>query len=132
LQPQMDPSGPLVDYAAQGSKIELLGKDTIGGKECYKIRLTPSTGQPATFSIDAQNWYVLRETRKGGMMGGGGRRGGNADAEMNIDFSDYQKTADGYTFPYTILMGSFGTKMNVEKVDVNKDVDVAALSKPSN
>lgn len=134
LQPQLDPSGPLVDYAAQGSKIELQGKDTVGGKECYKVKLTPATGQTVTYSIDAQSWYVLRETRKGGGMfgGGGGRRGANADGEVNIDFGDYQKTADGYIFPYTILTGSFGSKMNVEKLEVNKDVDVAALSKPSN
>jgi hypothetical protein len=66
------------------------------------------------------------------MMGGGGRRGGNADGEFHIDFGEYQKTADGYIFPYTILTGNLASKMNVEKLEVNKDVDVTALSKPSN
>jgi len=134
LQSQLDPAGPFVDYAAKGSKAELLGKDTIGGKECYKIKLTTAAGQDITYSLDVQTYYVLRETRKGGgMMGGGaGRRGGNADGEFNIDFSDYQKTAEGYVFPYTIVTGSFGAKTSVEKLEVNKPVDDAALSKPSN
>ncbi|HEX9509833.1 MAG TPA: hypothetical protein VF939_05090 [Puia sp.] len=137
MQSQLDPAGPFVDYAAKGSKVELLGKDTVGNKECYKIKLTPSSGQTITYSLDVQTYYVLRETRKGGgMMGGGGgngggRRGGNADAEFNIDFSDYQKTADGYVFPYTIVTASFGAKTSVEKLEVNKPVDEAALSKPA-
>lgn len=136
LQSQLDPAGPFVDYVAKGSKVELIGKDTIGGKECYKIRLTTAAAQAITYSLDVQTYYVLRETRKGGgMMGGGGgagRRGGNADGEFNIDFSDYQKTPDGYTFPYTIITGSFGAKTSVEKLEVNKPVDDATLSKPSN
>ncbi len=133
LQLQMDPAGPLVDYAAQGSKVELLGKDTVSGKECYMIKLTPATGQAVTYSFDVQTYYVLRETRKGGgMFGGGGRRGGNPDGEVNIDFSDYQKTPEGYIFPYTIVTGSFGAKTSVEKLEVNKDADVTALSKPAN
>lgn len=135
LQSQLDPAGPLVDYAAQGSKVELLGKDTVGGKECYKIKLTPATGQAVTYSFDVQTYYVLRETRKGGGMfgggGGGARRGGNPDGEFSIDFSDYQKTPEGYMFPYTIMTGSFGAKTSVEKLEVNKDVDVTALSKPA-
>jgi len=134
LQSQLDPAGPLVDYAAQGSKVELLGKDTVGGKECYKIKLTHTTGLAVTYSFDVQTYYILRETRKGGGMlgGGGGRRGGNPDGEITIDFSDYQKTPDGYLFPYTIVTGSFGAKTSVEKLEVNKDADVAALSKPAN
>ncbi|HWK07700.1 MAG TPA: hypothetical protein VNS58_28910 [Puia sp.] len=138
MQSQLDPAGPFVDYVAKGSKAELLGKDTIGGKECYKIRLTPASGQPITYSLDVQTYYILRETRKGGGTmgggggGGGGHRGGNADGEFNIDFGDYQKTTDGYVFPYTIITGSFGAKTSVEKLEVNKPVDDATLSKPGN
>jgi hypothetical protein len=135
LQTQLDPAGPLVDYAAKGSKAELAGKDTVGGKECYKIKLTLSSGQDITYSLDESTYYILRETRKGGGMmggGGGGRRGGNANGEFSIDFGDYQKTADGYVFPYTIITAAFGAKTSVEKLEVNKAVDEDKLSKPAN
>jgi hypothetical protein len=141
LQPQLDCAGPLVDYTAKGNKPEMLGKDTINGNECYKVKLTLASGQYITYSIDAKTYYILRETRKGGgMMGGGGGGGGRggrgsgagADAEFNIDYSDYQKTADGYIFPNTIIAGGFGAKTSVEKLEVNKPVDEAALSKPGN
>jgi hypothetical protein len=137
IQPQLDCAGPLVDYAAKGNKPELLGKDTVNGNECYKIKLTLATGQYVTYSIDVKTYYILRETRKGGGMmggGGGGRRGGaaGADAEFNIDYSDYQKTPDGYIFPYTIIAGGFGAKTSVEKLEVNKPVDEATLNHPGN
>jgi len=136
LQGQMDLT-PLVDYAAKGSKVELTGKDTVGGKECYMLKLTPASGAEITYSLDVQSYYVLRESRKGGgMMGGGGGSGqgggrrGNGDGTMNIDFSDYQKNAEGFIFPNTIVAGGFGAKSSVEKLEVNKPLDVAALGKP--
>lgn len=131
LQPQLDCAGPLVDYAAKGNKIELLGKDTVGGNECYKLKLTMSSGQDITYSIDTKSYYILKEIRKGGgMMGGGGGGRGNAGAGLSIEYKDYQKTQDGYVFPYTIITAAFGAKTSVEKLEINKDVDTEALSKP--
>ncbi|HVU56075.1 MAG TPA: hypothetical protein VHD83_13515 [Puia sp.] len=134
LQTQMDPAGPFVDYAAKGNKVELQGTDTVsGGKKCYKLKVTFANGQEETYYIDAQTYYVDRESRKGGgMMGGGGGGRRDPNAMLNIDFSDYQKTADGYVFPNTIVTGGFGAKMSVEKLEVNKDVDVDKLSKAEN
>jgi hypothetical protein len=146
-QVQMDPVSPMVDYAAKGGKAELLGKDTVNGNVCDLVALTLSGGNTIKYSIDEKTGYMLRESFKGGgMMGGGGRRGGNggggnggggngggagADGEFHVDYSDYQKTSDGYTFPFTIIAGGYGAKTSVEKLDVNKPVDVASLSKPS-
>jgi outer membrane lipoprotein-sorting protein len=134
MQTQLDPAGPLVAYAAKGSKVELLGKDTVGGKACYKLKLTYATGNYVTYFIDAQTYYVLRVARKGGGMMGGGGGGGRRDpnAEFNIDFGDYQKTPDGYIFPFTIVAGGFGAKSSVEKLEVNKPVDEEKLGKPGN
>ena len=151
-QVQMDPAGPLLDYAAKGSKAELLGKDTVNGTECWLVDLTLSNGHEIKYSFDEKTGYILRESVKGSGMMGGGRRGGggagngaagagagpggNAPAGgngfFNIDYNDYQKTADGYIFPMTIIAGGYGAKTSVEKLEVNKTVDVAALSKPSN
>jgi hypothetical protein len=141
-QIQLDCAGPLVNYAAKGYKAELLGKDTVGGQECDQVQLTSATGALITFSIDEKKGYALRVVFKGLAMGGGGgggnggggngggrRAGGNG--EFRIDFSDYQKTPDGYTFPFTLVVGGFNLKTTVEKIEVNKPVDVAGLSKPS-
>jgi len=133
-QPQMDPAGPFVNYAAKGNKVELQGTDTVsGGKKCYKLKVTSPSGQEVTYYIDAQTYYIDRESRKGGaMMGGGGGRPRDPNATFNIDFGDYQKTPEGYVFPNTIIAGGFGAKTSIEKLEINKDVDVDKLSKPEN
>lgn len=130
MQTQLDPSGPLVDYAVKGSKVEILGKDTVGAKNCYKLKLTLASGAYITYFIDVETYHILRETRKRDAFSGG--RGGNPEGEFSIDFSDYQKTADGYVFPYTVVIGGFGARTNVEKIEVNKPVDEEKLSKPEN
>lgn len=131
MQSQMD-IDPLVDYAAKGSKVELLGTDTVGGKNVHKIKLTFNNGTYITYYLDDQTHYIVREARKGGGMrgGNGGRRDPNA--EINIDFGDYQKTPDGYVFPNTIVSGGFGARTNIEKLEINKAVDEAKLAKPGN
>lgn len=125
-QLELDLAGPLVDYAVKGHKAELVGKETIGTTEVYKIKLTPKTGKETTYYIDTKDHYIVRQTVKGGgMFGGGGQgRGGQgADAEVNINYSDYRKTPEGYVFAYTVSMGNSGNNMNYEKIEVNKAVD---------
>src|SRR5579863_2395041 len=60
MRPEIDPGGPLVDYAAKGNKIELAGRDTIGGEPCFQLRVYFPSGGSAIFSIDARTGYILR------------------------------------------------------------------------
>ena len=139
----MDCAGPLVDYAAKGNSVELTGKETIEGNECYVLKLTTKAGKVTTYYIDNKNWYIIRTSSKGGGMGamfgggggqggGGGRRQGGEDVEMKVDFSDFKKTAEGYVFPMAVSrpgMGGAPMKTIIEKLEVNKEVD-AKLYKP--
>ncbi|MBS1606112.1 MAG: hypothetical protein JST42_25870, partial [Bacteroidetes bacterium] len=97
-------------------KVDLDGKDTVNGVPCYRIRLSCPMGQSVVYSIDMKSYYILRETRKGG--------------SLSIDFSDYKTTPDGYVFPFTIVTDGTGGKINVERVEVNHNVDVDTLGKP--
>ncbi|MBV4358112.1 LolA-like protein [Pinibacter aurantiacus] len=128
---ELDCAGSLVDYASKGYKVEYLGKETLDGKDCHKIKLTLTSGADITYYIDAQTYYISRETHKGSSFAGsGGGRPGAADADISTDFSDYQKTDQGYIFPYKVKMGNMGNGMTFEKIEVNKPLDVAKLSKP--
>jgi hypothetical protein len=120
---------PLVDYAAKGHTVELIGKEAVNGVECYKIKLTPKSGNAVTYYIDPNTWYLVRESRTGGMPGGGGAAGGGGgqrpgggDGTFNRDFSNYQKTEQGYLFPFTVSMGGPGS-LTYEKIEVNKPID---------
>jgi hypothetical protein len=125
-QAEMD-INPLVDYAAKGYTAELLGKEALNGVECYKVKLTPKSGNPATYYIDPNTWYIVRISRTGGGPGGpggggGGQRPGGGDGTFNMDFSNYLKTEQGYVFPFTVSTGGPGS-MTFEKIEVNKPVE---------
>ena len=133
MKTEMDIAGPLVDYAAKGHKAELAGREDVNGTSCHAVKLTLSTGREITYLIDPKTYYIVRTKTKGGFMRGGGGGGGarNPDAEMLTDYSDYRKTPEGYVFPYTITIQGMGAAQNVEKLEVNKEVD-AKLYKPGN
>lgn len=127
-QIELDLAGPFVDYAAKGHKVELAGKENLGTTEAYKIKLTPKTGKEIIYYIDTKDYYIVRQTLKGGgMFGGGGggqgRQNQGADPEVNINYSNFQKTPEGYVFPYALTIGNSGNNMNYEKIEVNKPVD---------
>ncbi len=124
-QAEMDCAGPLVDYKAKGHTAELLGKEAVEGTECYKVKLSLKSGRDLTYYIDTKNYYIIRMKTKAGGMGGQrpGGGGGNPDAELIIDYSDYRKTPEGYVFPYATTRVGMGSATNVEKIEVNKPVD---------
>ena len=65
MQDQLDIAGPLVNYAAKGYKAALKGKDTVSGKEAYKIQLTNAAGKDITYYIDTKT-NLLMQTRQMG------------------------------------------------------------------
>lgn len=129
MQGQMDIAGALVDYASKGNKVELQGKETVNGKECYKIKLTQADGKEITYYIDAKT-NLLEETRQ--MMKAQGRDGKLVEREQITDYSDY-KAVDGVLFPHTIAnpgQGQAAGSTTFDKIELNKDVD-PGLYKPA-
>lgn len=125
MQSELDLSGNISNYAAKGNKVELLGKDTVNGISCYKLKLSLPTGSDITYYLDPTTYYIVREQRKGtGMMGR--RPGGQPPPGDNIittDYADFQKTPEGYIFPYSIKRVGMGGNMIIEKLEVNQRVD---------
>ncbi len=130
LQDQLDIAGPLVDYAAKGYKATLDGKETIGGKEAYKVKLTNAAGKELTYYIDTKT-NMLIQTRQ--MSDMGGQNGDGKPVEVITDLSDY-KDFNGVMFPQTITTEGTGMgagSMTFDKIEINQPVD-DKLYKPSN
>jgi len=123
---------PLSDYAAKGSKVEFVGKEQVDGKDAFKIKLTTSKGKERNYFIDAASYYLVKETF---MSNRGGQRGGNSGGgtppagptEVTVTFDNFQKTPEGFVFPFTISTSGMGAKQNLEKIEVNPAVDEASL-----
>jgi hypothetical protein len=52
--------GPLVDYAAKGTKIELAGVEPVEGHAAYKLKLTMKSGDTQNIWIDAQSFLDVK------------------------------------------------------------------------
>lgn len=126
MQDQLDISGALVNYSDKGYKAALQGKETVNGKEAWKIQLTNAAGKSTTYYIDTKT-NLLIQTRQ--VVEGRN----NSQNEVITDFSDY-KEVDGVMFPQTVTTeGSRpgSGSMTFDKIEVNQPVD-EKLYKPSN
>jgi hypothetical protein len=134
MRPEIDPGGPLVDYAAKGNKLELTGKDTVNGTPCFRLKVYFPAGGSTTFSIDARTGYILRASHPGGNVLGTILPGlgpeGHPDAEVVTEYSDYKVIPGGYVFPHAITLSPYGARVTITKIEVNGYVDVDALGKP--
>ena len=125
-QLQLDLSGLLFDYAAKGSKVELLGKEVLKGSPAYKIKLTTASASEIIIYIQDSSFHILENVVK---LNADGK-----DIEITTWFSDYRKTADGYIVPFSSELDLPGLSIAIttKKVEVNKEMDPAIFEMPKN
>ena len=111
---QADIEGPLVDWKAKGHALELLGKDTVGDRVAWKIRMTLKSGDVRYEYIDVKNYERLRTDSTRTVKG--------RPVQVQVIFGDYKKTA-GVSFPGVVEVTASGRpqklRITVEKVEVN-------------
>ena len=134
LRPEIDPGGPLVDYAAKGNKVELDGKDTVNGQACYRLKVFFPLGGSTVYSLDMHTGYILRATRSGGNILGtilpGAGSEGHPEGEVVTEYGDYKVIPGGYVFAHSIVLSPYGARVRITKIQVNGAVDADVLSKP--
>jgi len=123
---ESDGDGPLVDYKAKGSKVELVGKEEAEGKPVYRIKITSKSGEMRSYLIDGATFLT---TKWEGM-----RKVGDQDLPWECTLSDYREV-EGLKFPFQIDQGSPGTEfrqtLTVEKVEINPKIDESHFAKPA-
>ena len=103
---------PLYNYAAKGSKIESLGKEDVEGTECFKLKVTFSTGKDETIFIDPTSYMIVREKTK--------KKANGQEMEITTDLSDY-KDVEGVKLPFSIG-AQFGTLI-ITSIKANQTID---------
>lgn len=122
---QLSPGGPLLDYAAQGNKIELAGQEDANGVKAWKLLITTKDGAHSVIYIDPATYYIVRTVIK---MNAGGQ-----EVEQGINYADYKKTDYGFVAPWSSaieLPNGMTLNVAVKKIDVNKEVDPKIFDKP--
>jgi|SRR6185312_1035491 len=104
---------PLVDYKEKGYKVAYKGKDDVDGSDAYKLELTISDSNVQTYFLDPTTYYIMRVKSKEIVNG--------KTQEGQQDFSNYQKTSDGYVF--AMSAGGDGGSVKFTSIKVNTDMD---------
>ncbi len=122
-----------LDYEKKGYTIELLGKETVEGVECFKVKLTKkpllADGEEVEnvqfYYFDTENFVpiVTEAEIKSGQMKG---------SISQTVFSDYQEV-EGVYFPFSIdskIKDGQGQPVNIEKIEVNVELEDSIFTFP--
>lgn len=122
---QADIEGPLVSWKAKGHKVKLAGRETVDGRDAYRLEVTLASGTVRHDSIDAES-FLLVKTESTRLVRGHERR-------IVTSFSDYQ-SVEGLLFAHVIVASagdaSRRLKVVVEKVELNPALDAARFRMP--
>jgi hypothetical protein len=116
----VDLAGPLYNYAAKGSKIELAGQDSAD----YKIKLTTADGVVINIFVNKKTYLVDKTVQTMSIQG--------QEGEFSFAFSDYRKTDNGYIMAWSIeqTYPQYSLTITNKKMDVNKAIDPTIFDMP--
>jgi hypothetical protein len=130
--------GPLVDYAAKGTRIESDGIEKVEDRDTYKLKLTLKSGAVIHVWVDAQTFLEAK-------IEGQPRRLDGIYHPVEIYYRDY-RNVNGLEIPFVLetrvlpvtktAMGLRDTpvppeKTLIEKVVINPKFDAGLFSKPA-
>ena len=129
VKQQADLDGPLVDYKAKGTTIEVQGVETVDGKKVHKLKVTPKTGRPVTLYLDAETGLEAKTVMEAPADAAGP---GAPAATLESVFSNYQ-TVGNLTMPHTIQQKANGQvlQINIDKIELSPGADDSLFAMPS-
>jgi hypothetical protein len=120
-----DLDGPLVNYKEKGHQAELVGRDSVEGTDCFKVKLSMKNGDVRYYYLDADSFLELKlevqTTIRGGLQ------------ESEIYYGDYEQV-NGIYYAFALEQAQKGSadrvKITVEKVEQNVSLDDAHFALP--
>ena len=89
-----DLDGPLVDYAAKGSHVELDGAEKVEGRDTYKLKVVEKTGHTFHVWVDAETFLEAK-------IEGQPRRLDGTEHPVEVYYRDY-RNVDGLQIPFVL------------------------------
>ena len=119
-------AGPLVDYQAQGNKIEYLGHDSVDGDDVYRLKVTLKNGDLQYYFLDPETFLEVRVEKVQFIHG--------TVHEAVTECGSYKLVAGVY-MPFTVEAGSKQhpedrAKITWEKIEPNVTIDPTEFRMP--
>jgi hypothetical protein len=117
--------GPLLDYVRKGSKLKVLGRDTVDGKAVYKLKITTHMGTSITQFLDAATYLEIHEEIE---------RTVDGKLVMIVeDVRDYRDVG-GVKFAHRFISGTkdnpHATTLQIEKMQLDVPIDASVFTMP--
>ena len=123
---QADIDGPLVDWKSKGSRIELAGRETVGGHEAWKLRITLRSGGVLFAYVEVKSANLVRTDATRLVRG--------KRVLIETTFGDY-RASGGILFPNLVEVRAAGRpqvlRIVVDKVEVNPPLSDARFAPPA-
>jgi outer membrane lipoprotein-sorting protein len=122
---EADFDGPLVDYRRKGNLVALVGKDKVGEKNAWRVKLTTKNGDIRYYLFDTSSFLLLKWEGK--------RRFEGKELPIESYFSDY-RDVDGLKFAFEIASGAsaadLSQKIIIDKIELNPQLNDTDFTKP--
>lgn len=120
-----DLDGLLFDYALKGTRVELLGRETVQGRDAFKLQVELSGGAVRRVYLDAESALEIKVEAT--------KVVGTRDHKVETFYHDWQPV-EGLLMPHryeTVMEGAEPHLLLVESVRVNPPLDDSRFVKPS-
>jgi hypothetical protein len=125
IDEQADMDGPLVDYQAKGSTVELVGKEKVRGADCYKVKVSFKSGDIRIFYIDAGTYLETKVDARTTLRG--------TEVEGDTLIGDWRDVS-GMMMRFSIDSGQTGAparqRISLDKIEINPPIDDARFKMP--
>ena len=121
---EADMDGPLLDYKAKGTRVELVGVEDVGGSPAYHLKVTTRGGTVSNVWIDEKSWREVKMTQMQHQNG--------QEVEVTTLFSDFRPEG-GEVMPMSIEQQVGQTKMKTEfsAAEANQPLDDSVFRMPA-
>jgi hypothetical protein len=117
--------GPLLDYAARGSRVDLMGEQLVDGTSCYKLKITLRSGHLIYQYLDKSTYLEVREELP---------RTINGQEKIIVEtVGDYRKFG-GWLFPCSFVSTvdeKPGENLRIQNVELNLPVNTITFHMPA-
>jgi hypothetical protein len=122
---QTDIEGPLADWKAKGNRVALFGKESLAGRDVYKLEVTLRSGRVLHEYLDSGSYLPVRRESTRLVRG--------HPVRIETTFDDYREVS-GVRFPHAIETGAVSRpqrlKVTVEQIELNPPLDDARFQMP--
>ncbi len=117
--------GPLIDHAAKGNSVTVVGLDEIGGRKAYHLSVHLAKGGTEDVWVDAKTWLEVRDDRMAEGPAGGRR--------VSTTYGDY-RAVEGLQIPFLVETGggpgATPDRLQIQTVVLNAALDDSTFGNP--